>query len=147
MKNIRSSQFSKAQVLPCGYCKTFKRQPYKMVKHSYAIRHQQPTNCLSMFYHFVRLALKGLRVEKKKVFTDYLTHSRYHCSKHIEISQFLFANQSIFFSILNIYTLNIKNTVARYHIFTMNKPSIMKKSKYQKYFHCFIICILVPYAF
>ena len=23
----------------------------------------------------------------------------------------------------------------------------MKKSKYQQYFHCFIVCILVPYAF
>ena len=26
-------------------------------------------------------------------------------------------------------------------------PNIMKKSKYQKYFHCFFICILGPYAF
>ena len=28
-----------------------------------------------------------------------------------------------------------------------NKPNIMKKSKYQQYFDCFIVCILVPYAF
>ena len=32
-------------------------------------------------------------------------------------------------------------------IFTINKPNIMKKSKYQQYCHCFIICIIGPYAF
>ena len=32
-------------------------------------------------------------------------------------------------------------------IFTINKPNIMTKSKYQQYFHCFIVCVLVPYAF
>ena len=31
-----------------------------MVKHTQTIRWQQPTNCLSMFEHFVGLALKGL---------------------------------------------------------------------------------------
>ena len=30
-------------------------------------------------------------------------------------------------------------------IFTINKPNIMKKSKYQQYFHCFIVHIL-PHA-
>ena len=32
-----------------------------MVKLTQAIRQQKPTNCLSMFYQFVRLALKGLK--------------------------------------------------------------------------------------
>ena len=32
-------------------------------------------------------------------------------------------------------------------IFTISKPNIMKKSKYQHYFHRFIVCMLVPYAF
>ena len=32
-------------------------------------------------------------------------------------------------------------------IFTIHKPNLMKKSKYQQYFHYFIVCILVPYAF
>ena len=32
-------------------------------------------------------------------------------------------------------------------IFTINKPNTMKKPKYQQYFHCFIVSILVPYAF
>ena len=32
-------------------------------------------------------------------------------------------------------------------IFTVNKPNTIKKSKYQEYFHCFIVCTLVPYAF
>ena len=31
-----------------------------MVKHTQKIRRQPPTNCLSVFDHFVRLALKGL---------------------------------------------------------------------------------------
>ena len=31
-----------------------------MVKHIQTIRRQQPTNCLSVFDHFVKLALKGL---------------------------------------------------------------------------------------
>ena len=32
-----------------------------MVKHTQAIRQLLPTNCLSVFNHFVGLALKGLR--------------------------------------------------------------------------------------
>ena len=32
-----------------------------MVKHTQTIRRLFPTNCLSMFDHFVGLALKGLR--------------------------------------------------------------------------------------
>ena len=31
--------------------------------------------------------------------------------------------------------------------FTINKPSIMKKFRYQQYFHCFIACILCPCTF
>ena len=32
-------------------------------------------------------------------------------------------------------------------ILAINKPNIMTKYNYQQYFHCFIVCILVPYAF
>ena len=32
-----------------------------MGKHTQTIRRQQPTNCLSVFDHFVNLALKGLK--------------------------------------------------------------------------------------
>ena len=32
-----------------------------MVKHTQTIRRQKPTNCLSVFGHFVGLALKGLK--------------------------------------------------------------------------------------
>ena len=39
----------------------FKRQPHKTVKHTQTIRRLLPTNCLSVFNHFVGLALKGLR--------------------------------------------------------------------------------------
>ena len=41
----------------------FKRQPHKMVKHTQTIRRQQPTNCLSVFDHFMRLALKGFKFD------------------------------------------------------------------------------------
>ena len=41
-------------------CSPLKRQSHKMVKHTQAIRWQQPTKCLSVFDHFVKLALKGL---------------------------------------------------------------------------------------
>ena len=36
------------------------RQPHKMVKHTHAIRRLLPTNCWSVFDHFVGLALKWL---------------------------------------------------------------------------------------
>ena len=39
----------------------FKCQPHKMVKHTQTIRWQIPTNCLSVFDHFVGLAIKGLK--------------------------------------------------------------------------------------
>ena len=32
-------------------------------------------------------------------------------------------------------------------IFAINKPNIMKKSKYQQYLHCFIVCIVSPNVF
>ena len=34
-----------------------------------------------------------------------------------------------------------------FKIFTMNKPNIMKKSKYQQYLYRFIVYILISYAF
>ena len=37
-----------------------KRQLRKMVRHTQTMRRQQPTNCLSVFDHFVGLALKRL---------------------------------------------------------------------------------------
>ena len=37
-----------------------------MVKHTQAIRRQQPTNCLSVFGHFMELVLKGLSLRNSK---------------------------------------------------------------------------------
>ena len=48
-------EFGKGKIFP------FKSQPHKMVRHTQTIRQEQPTNCLSVFDHFVGLALKGLR--------------------------------------------------------------------------------------
>ena len=39
----------------------FKRQPPKMVKHTQTVREKQLTNCLSVFDHFVGLALKRVK--------------------------------------------------------------------------------------
>ena len=55
-----------SQVLLKNLSWSFKRQPYKMVKHTQTIRWQQPKNCLNVFEHFVGLALKGL----KEIFKD-----------------------------------------------------------------------------
>ena len=40
----------------------FKRQPHKIVEHAHTIRQILPTNCLSVFDHFVGWALNGIRV-------------------------------------------------------------------------------------
>ena len=45
-----------------------KRQPHKIVKYNQTIREQQPTNCFSVFNHFVELALKWL------IFPDIINH-------------------------------------------------------------------------
>ena len=36
------------------------RQPDKVVRHTQTVRRQIPTNCLSVFDHFVGLMFKGL---------------------------------------------------------------------------------------
>ena len=43
-----------------------------MVKHTQTIRWLLPMNCLSVFDHFVGLALKGLIT--MKIFANYLPH-------------------------------------------------------------------------
>ena len=55
-----------------------KRQSHKMVKHTQKIRRKKPTNCLSVFDHFVGLVLKGLRCSDKAwwvniAVTDFIT--------------------------------------------------------------------------
>ena len=39
---------------------TLNRKLHKMVKHTQTIRRQKPTNCLSVFDHFVGLTFKRL---------------------------------------------------------------------------------------
>ena len=60
-ENIRQKQLSfKKQLI-------FKCQPHKLAKHTQTIRRQKPTNCLGVFDHFVRLALKELTAEVRLV--------------------------------------------------------------------------------
>ena len=45
----------------------FKRQRHKMVKHIQTIHRLLPTNCWSVFDHFVELMRKGLKSGPKRV--------------------------------------------------------------------------------
>ena len=44
-----------------NFSKPFKRQPHELVKHTEIICRLLPTNYLSVFDHFVGLAIKGLK--------------------------------------------------------------------------------------
>ena len=57
---VSNSIIGSALISNCHEYHPFKRQHHKMIKHNQTIRLQKPTNCLSVFDHFVRLALKGL---------------------------------------------------------------------------------------
>ena len=59
--------------------KPFKRQSHKMVKHTQKIH--LPTNCLSVFDHFVGSAVKGLTVFTKSFIIDFshILWLREHC--------------------------------------------------------------------
>ena len=46
---------------PNLHCITECYEDHKMVKHAQTIWRQQPANYLSVFYHFVGLAFKGLK--------------------------------------------------------------------------------------
>ena len=52
-------------------CEPFKCQLHKIVKHTQTIRHQNPTNYLSVFDHFVGLVFKGLMRHVPNTFLNY----------------------------------------------------------------------------
>ena len=64
-----------------------------MVKHTQTIRRQQPTNCLSVFDHFVGLALKGwfrinytitiIQTLTKRILTTRSSRSEVFCKKGV----------------------------------------------------------------
>ena len=60
-------------------CGSKKRQPHKMVKQTQTVRRLLPTNCLSVFDHFVGLALKGL----KSLTSTGISHSFMHILQSI----------------------------------------------------------------
>ena len=51
--NLRENIF---QIFSSDLLQPFKRQPHKMVKQTQTILRQQPTNCLNVYDHFVRLS-------------------------------------------------------------------------------------------
>ena len=74
----------------------YKRQPYKMVKHSQTIRWQKPTNCLSVFDHFWGLVLKGLKGDSGGF------RRRKNLEQFITFKQSNFVNVFVFFSYFEI---------------------------------------------
>ena len=77
---------------------SFKRQPQKIVKHTQTIRRQQPTNCLSMFDHFVGLGLKELRIQDftRLVIVPQVLHSVLK-KCNTELNVFLFMRAIMFY--------------------------------------------------
>ena len=66
---IKNNFFHFYRAFSCQNCSqtwecAFKRQPHKMVKHTQKICRQRPSNCLSVFDHFLGLALSGLNYVK-----------------------------------------------------------------------------------
>ena len=67
---------SKCHWLAFGVFNPLSANPHKMVKHSQAIRRLLPTNCLSVFDHFVGLASKGLMLTLNRFNTLFWS---FHC--------------------------------------------------------------------
>ena len=57
---------------------TFQHQPHRVVKYAQTICRMLPTNCLSVFDHFMGLALKGF-----KLFPLSIKHMSFICSSSI----------------------------------------------------------------
>ena len=67
----------------------FKRQPHKMVKRTQTICRKKPTSCLSVFDHFVGLALKGL-ILLQTAFMSFCTFF-FQTSYEVPFRQYYFA--------------------------------------------------------
>ena len=59
----------------------FKHQTHKMVKPTQTIRRQKPTNCLSVFDHFAKLAVNGLKQARPAKNRIYQSKSNRLCFK------------------------------------------------------------------
>ena len=64
------------------------RQTYEMVKHTQTIRQVFPNNCLSVFDHFVRLALKGLKYFGAVIWNCYLNHWKVGLMITVDLSSY-----------------------------------------------------------
>ena len=60
-----------------------------MAKHTQTIRRQQATNCLSVFDHFVELALKELRHHKRSRTKSFLLQGIEGVNNHSYLSDFI----------------------------------------------------------
>ena len=83
----------------CAPLNSFKRQPLKMVKRTHW---QQPTNCWSVFNHFVGLVLKGFKLPymTKKLLTNvafthltiHLTPDSHETGRKLGLYKFIYIN-------------------------------------------------------
>ena len=80
---------------------SFKRRHHKMVKHTQIIRRQQPNNCLSVFDHYLGLALKGFIL----IVSPSETHSGKFLWKHIYLNLFI---SELFASVCFSFLLDTK---------------------------------------
>ena len=74
-----------------------KRQPHKMVKNTQTIYRLLPTNCLSIFDHFVGLALTGLKLKRASfsIFVNFPYCECKHFVKPLTIFLTLLQNLSL----------------------------------------------------
>ena len=93
-----------------------------MAKHNQRIRRQQPTNCLSVFGHFVELALKGLMSQNGQ------THFKNIAANNAEIYH-------VCFTILGSYTLKCEYMSKHQKLRTVNSSVIRQKCNSQN--ECF----------
>ena len=83
-----------------------------MVKHTQAIRRQQPTNCLNVFDHFARFALKGFKslgkasskpskihYKYKIVFSEFIGHNVIKVEFKSSKSDLMFIKYNMLYSI------------------------------------------------
>ena len=88
-------------------CKPFKCQPQKMIKHTQTIRWLLPTSCLSVFDHFVGLALRGLKTCSCNAFNLHSSKMYFNLNSR-EFEQMLHSNIEILllrrFVLLFLYT-------------------------------------------
>ena len=110
-----------------------------MVKHTETIRRQQQTNCLSVFDHFVKLALKGFRLEVHWVFSIKKKNSsktEIACIDHPADIYLFKVNDRIIKKKWNMFKINNKDTRTMSLTLRLDFRDKNFKSIFDKGFQC-----------